>query len=95
LFHSAILQGCKEYIVLPQVPESVSYEELLNILQDRIAEGNIPEDNEYFAELIYGLVRRVDLCQKLEEKRTTRQGETSVVIDFVPYLDSKKNKVNQ
>ncbi|MBI1270571.1 hypothetical protein GC174_09075 [bacterium] len=80
--------------MLLKVPESVSYEELLNILQDRIAAGEIPEDNEYFAELIFGLCRRVDMTRTLEEKRTTARGEkTSVVIDLLPYIDSRKNRV--
>ena len=74
----------------PKIPQSVSYEELLSILQERIAEGEIPEDNEYFAELLFGLCRRADLSKQLEEKRSKKK--ESVVIDITPYLQSETKK---
>ena len=76
--------------MLPKIPKSVSYDSLLNVLQERIIEGDVPEDNEYFAELLFGLCRRADLTKQLEEKRTTKKGEESVVIDITPYLTQEK-----
>lgn len=78
--------------MLPKIPQSVSYDSLLDVLQERIIEGDVPEDNEYFAELLFGLCRRSDLTKKLEEKRTTPRGEESVVIDITPYLKQEKAK---
>ena len=77
----------------PKIPQSVSYDELLSVLQERIADGEIPEDNEYFAELLFGLCRRADLSKQLEEKRSKkRQEESAVVIDITPYLRSEGKK---
>lgn len=76
--------------MLPKIPQSVSYDSLLNVLQERMIEGDVPDDNEYFAELLFGLCRRADLTRQLEEKRSTAKGEKSVVIDITPYLTQAK-----
>ena len=74
--------------MLPKVPESVSYESLLSILQDRIVKGNIPDDNEYFAELIFGLCRRADMARQVQENK--EKAITACVVDITPYLSARK-----
>lgn len=68
----------------PSIPDSVSYDSLLTILQDRLIAGEDPEDQEYFSELLMGLFRRANLCKKLYEKRSRRHDEHETVVQLFP-----------
>lgn len=66
------------------VPDKVSYDSLLSILQDRLIAGEDPEDREYFSELLMGLFRRANLCKRMQEIRSRRNGQTETIVQYFP-----------